>query len=105
MPTKVVAPPPDEAVVAALRGVIDPELGDNVVDLGMVRAVQVAEGGAVDVELALTIAGCPLRTQLRGDVEARVGGLPGVVSVQVHMAEMTGDERAKIAAWLAMPAR
>jgi ATP-binding protein involved in chromosome partitioning len=94
--TRAVSPPPDEAVVAALRGVVDPELGDNVVDLGMVRAVQVGEGGGVDVELALTIAGCPLRTQLRGDVEARVGGIPGVVSVQVHMAEMTGEERSRV---------
>ncbi|HEX6475717.1 MAG TPA: Mrp/NBP35 family ATP-binding protein [Acidimicrobiales bacterium] len=96
MSAKAAAPPSHDAVVAALRGVIDPELGDNVVDLGMVRGVEVAEGGGVDVDLALTIAGCPLRTQLRSDVETRVGGLPGVVSVQVRMAEMTGEERSRV---------
>jgi len=93
---KAPPPPADEAVVSALRGVIDPELGDNVVDLGMVRGVQVDAGGEVEVELALTIAGCPLRTQLRGDVEARVGGLPGVGSVTVRMAEMTAEERSRV---------
>ncbi len=98
MPPTAVSPPPHDGVIDALRGVIDPELGDNVVDLGMVRGVHVAESGAVEVELALTIAGCPLRTQLRGDIEARVGGIPGVDSVQVRMAEMTGEERSRVMA-------
>src|SRR5438094_842527 len=57
---------------------------------------EVDAGGEVEVELALTIAGCPLRTQLRGDVEARVGGLPGVGSVTVRMAEMTAEERSRV---------
>jgi ATP-binding protein involved in chromosome partitioning len=96
VPEQAPSPPADEAVVSALRGVIDPELGDNVVDLGMVRGAQVSAGGDVEVELALTIAGCPLRTQLRGDVEARVGGLPGVASVRVQMAEMTPEERSRV---------
>jgi ATP-binding protein involved in chromosome partitioning len=96
VPAKAPAPPAEEVVVAALRGVIDPELGDNVVDLGMVRGVGVGAGGDVEVELALTIAGCPLRTQLRGDVETRVGGVPGVASVAVRMAEMTADERSRV---------
>ena len=98
MAPKAPTRPPDEAVVTALRGVIDPELGDNVVDLGMVRGVQVSGNGDVEVELALTIAGCPLRTQLQGDVEARVGGIPGVTSVRVRMAEMTAEERSGVMA-------
>ncbi len=98
MPAKAPVPPADEVVVTALRGVIDPELGDNVVDLGMVRGVEVSTGGEVVVELALTIAGCPLRTQLQGDVEGRVGGLPGVASVRVRMAEMTAEERSRVMA-------
>ena len=73
------------SVRAALLGVIDPELGDNIVDLGMVRDVAVADDGQVDVEVALTIAGCPLRTQLRADVEGRVGSLPGGTSVRVTL--------------------
>ena len=49
---------------AALEQVIDPELGDNVVDLGMVRSASQADDGRVEVTLALTTAGCPLRAQL-----------------------------------------
>ncbi|HWC37492.1 MAG TPA: Mrp/NBP35 family ATP-binding protein [Acidimicrobiales bacterium] len=98
MPAEAPSPPTDEVVMAALRGVIDPELGDNVVDLGMVRGVEVGANGEVEVDLALTIAGCPLRTQLQGDVEGRVGGLPGVASVRVRMAEMTADERSRVMA-------
>ena len=64
-------PSPDD-VVNVLRGVVDPELGDNVVDLGMVKGVDVGADGGVTVRIALTIAGCPLRTQIQKDVEARV---------------------------------
>ena len=86
-------PPPEDAVRAALEGVIDPELGDNIVDLGMVRAARVEPDGRVEVEVALTVAGCPLRTQIRSDVETRVKALPGVRSVRVVLSEMGPDER------------
>ncbi len=85
--------PERETVRGALRGVIDPELGDNIVELGMVRDIDVDATGNVDVGIALTTAGCPLRAQLRDDTVARVGSLPGVTSVKVHMSEMTGDEK------------
>lgn len=77
----------------ALAQVIDPELGDNVVDLGMVRAVERAPDGRVDVTLALTTAGCPLRAQLMSDVRNRVGAVPGVTGVDVHFGEMTADQK------------
>ncbi|MGH9071961.1 MAG: Mrp/NBP35 family ATP-binding protein [Acidimicrobiales bacterium] len=86
----------DEDLRSALRGVVDPELGDNIVDLGMVRGVSVSSAGAVTVSVALTIAGCPLRAQLRRDVEARVSSLPGVASVEVLMGEMTATERSAV---------
>jgi ATP-binding protein involved in chromosome partitioning len=86
--------PPDEADVrAALLGVVDPELGDNIVDLGMVRSVSVGTDGGVVVEVALTVAGCPLRTQIKADVATRVGSLPGVTAVEVAMGEMSIEER------------
>jgi len=90
------SPPSEETVRAALLGVIDPELGDNIVDLGMVRRVSVHPGGLVEVEVALTVAGCPLRTQLRADVEVRVGSLPGVGVVEVVMGEMDAAERSAL---------
>jgi ATP-binding protein involved in chromosome partitioning len=92
------SPPAEDAVRAALLGVIDPELGDNVVDLGMIRGVRVQPDGTVDVEVALTVAGCPLRTQLRTDVERRVGSVPGVRAVRVELGTMDEAERAALMA-------
>ncbi|MDP9388288.1 MAG: Mrp/NBP35 family ATP-binding protein [Actinomycetota bacterium] len=90
--------PSEEAVRAALVAVIDPELGDNVVDLGMVRRVDVGDDGDVDVTIALTTAGCPLRAQLMKDVRLRVGGLPGVRDVRVHFGEMTEEQKKSLMA-------
>lgn len=86
-------PSPDD-VLAVLRGVVDPELGSDIVELGMARGATVDPDGIVTVELALTTAGCPLRAQLRNDVRARVGALPGVVEVRIDWSEMTQDEKA-----------
>jgi ATP-binding protein involved in chromosome partitioning len=80
----------------ALRAVIDPELGDNIVDLGMVTGVDVSAAGVIEVGVALTIAGCPLRSQLEHDVTSRLAGLPGVTSVQVRMGEMDAAGRAEV---------
>jgi len=89
--------PPSEADVReALRAVIDPELGDNIVDLGMVTGVSVSEAGAVQVSVALTIAGCPLRGQLEHDVTTRLVGLAGVASVEVRMGEMDAAARSEV---------
>lgn len=79
--------------MAALRGVIDPELGSDVVDLGMVRAATVGADGTAVVTIALTTAGCPLRAQLQRDIRARVGSLPGVRGVELDWAEMTPEEK------------
>ncbi len=90
------APPDEEQLRTALAGVVDPELGADIVELGMVRRVQVGAGGAVEVEVALTVAGCPLRTQLRSDIETRLAALPGVSRVEVSMSEMGPEERAVV---------
>src|SRR4051812_34300850 len=62
----------------------------------MVRAVEVADDGAVAVTLALTTAGCPLRAQLMNDVRARVGSVPDVDSVEVHFGEMTAAQKKQL---------
>ena len=91
------APLPSQAdVVEILRGVVDPELGSDIVELGMVGDVDVAPDGAVSVEVALTISGCPLRTQIRQDVESKVRGLPGVTDALVTFGEMTQDQRSAV---------
>ena len=79
-----------------LEAVQDPELGASIVDLGMVRDVDVDAEGAVSVQISLTIAGCPLRTQIRQDVESRVRDLPGVTGVEVRLGEMTATERSEL---------
>jgi ATP-binding protein involved in chromosome partitioning len=79
--------------MAVLRGVIDPELGADIVDLGMAQDATVDADGRVVVGLALTTAGCPLRAQLRSDVRTRVGELPGVTAVEIDWREMTPEQR------------
>src|SRR5215469_1698745 len=72
---------------------MDPELGDNVVDLGIFRSAATSADGHVTVQLALTTAACPLRSQLERDVRERVGALPGVTGVTVAMGEMDAAEK------------
>jgi ATP-binding protein involved in chromosome partitioning len=62
----------------------------------MVTGVRVSDAGAVQVEVALTIAGCPLRGQLEHDVTSRLAGLPGVASVELQMGEMDAAARSEV---------
>jgi ATP-binding protein involved in chromosome partitioning len=87
-------PAPDAGEVRrALAGVIDPELHASIVDLGMVDDITVDTDGRVRVGVALTTAGCPLRTQIKRDVESKVRGLPGVSDVTVEYAEMNQEQK------------
>src|SRR3954462_8461280 len=87
-------PPSPDDVRGMLAGVIDPELHASIVDLGMVDDVRVAADGGVVVKVALTTAGCPLRVQIRQDVESKVRGLRGVTAVKVEYGEMTREQKA-----------
>ena len=78
-----------------LRGVIDPELGSDIVDLGMAKALDIAADGTITVTIALTTAGCPLRAQIQKDIRARVGSLPGVSTVKLSWTEMDADDKAR----------
>lgn len=79
----------------ALRGVVDPELGGDVVELGMVKGIDL-EDDVATITVALTIAGCPMRAQIEKDVKRKVAALPGVESVIVEMGEMTQEERSEV---------
>ncbi len=68
----------------ALRGVIDPELGIDVVSLGLVYDVRV-RGGSVVVDLTLTTAACPLGPHIAEDARARIAALEGVTDVGVRL--------------------
>jgi ATP-binding protein involved in chromosome partitioning len=90
--------PTTEEVWRMLEAVIDPELHSSVVDLGMVRDVSVDDEGLISVEIALTIASCPLRGQIEADVESRLRGLPGATGVEIRTTAMTASERANLMA-------
>jgi ATP-binding protein involved in chromosome partitioning len=84
-----------EAVLDALSRVIDPELGRPVTELDMVRDVRI-DGPDVQVTIALTVAGCPLRSSFQDQVAAEVGGLAGVRSVRLDFDVMSPDEKAAL---------
>ncbi len=73
-----------EAALLALRGVVDPEVGINIVDLGLVYGVDV-EGSRVHVRLTMTSAACPLGEEIAAEAEQRVRSLPGIDDVGVEL--------------------
>ncbi len=81
--------------MAVLRGVIDPELGSDIVDLGMAKRATVDTDGAVTITIALTSMGCPLRAQIKNDAVARINALPGVTGVTIDWTELTAEEKAE----------
>ncbi len=90
------AAPTRDDVLALLTAVIDPELGADIVSLGMVPDVVVQPDGQVVVTVKLTIGGCPLRAQIKKDVESRVAVHPGVTGVRIEWGEMTSEERSEV---------
>ena len=96
-------PVTEAQVVEALRPVEDPELRQSIVELDMVRGVRV-DGPKVDLTIALTVAGCPLRAEITDRVTTAVRGLEGVDAVDLEFTVMTDDERAALRERLQAPA-
>jgi ATP-binding protein involved in chromosome partitioning len=88
-------PVTEAQVLDALRPVEDPELHRSIVDLDMVRRVAV-DGPRVDVTVALTVEGCPLRSEITRRVDGAVTALDGVEAVDLDFTVMTDDERAAL---------
>jgi len=84
-----------ERIQQALTQVIDPELGKNIVELGMVRDIQIEEGDVI-ITLALTMKGCPLKELLKENTRVAAEAVPGVKCVTVELATMTTDERRRL---------
>ena len=87
--------PTTDQIIEALRPVEDPELHRSIVDLGMVRDVEM-KGGVVSLTVVLTIAGCPLRNEIQNRVGTALRALDGVKDVALNFGVMTDDERAKV---------
>ncbi len=74
-----------ESVRKALRGVKDPELNLNIVDIGLVYDIFVGETGDVKVNMTLTSPGCPAGAEIVADVKRTIEDLEGVTSVEVEI--------------------
>jgi ATP-binding protein involved in chromosome partitioning len=91
--TSPLAPPTAEQITKALDGVLDPEIHRPITELGMVKNVEIGPGGAVRVEVWLTVAGCPMRDTITREVTAAVTKLPGAASVRVDLDVMSDEQR------------
>jgi Mrp family chromosome partitioning ATPase len=84
-----------ERIEAALREVMDPELGRNIVELGMVRHLHISDGD-VEVILALTTLDCPFKEQLVDEARQAILKLPEATGVEVKVEEMTQEEKGRL---------
>ena len=85
--------PTHEQIIDALRPVEDPELRRSIVDLGMVRDIRIGADGAIGVQIALTVAGCPLRNEIQNRVGGAVTQVAGVTGFTLDFTVMTDQER------------
>jgi ATP-binding protein involved in chromosome partitioning len=86
--------PSRDEILSSLEAVIDPELRRNIVELGMVRSIDMGEGGEVDVMVSLTTPGCPIRNHFQTAVADAVGALEGVTRVNVAFDVLSDQEKA-----------
>ncbi len=93
-----------DTVEAALRGVIDPELNADIVELGMVSGIDIADSHAT-IGVALTVAACPMRDQIETDVVRKVKAIPGIDSVSVDVTAMTNSQRSELMGKVRLRAR
>jgi metal-sulfur cluster biosynthetic enzyme len=77
--------PTEEQVREALRHVVDPELGINIVDLGLVYDVDISDQGLVHIEYTLTTMGCPIGPLIEHQMQSFLEKVPGVSSVEAEM--------------------
>jgi ATP-binding protein involved in chromosome partitioning len=88
--------PTQEQITEKLRAVIDPELRRSIVDLGMVRSIEVKDGGRVEVVVSLTTPGCPIRAHFEQAVAEQVRQLEGVSSVGVGFDVLSDEEKGNL---------
>ena len=85
--------PTRDQVIDSLRSVIDPELRRDIVELEMVRSVDVHENGVVDVMVSLTTPGCPIRSHFQTGVAEAVRKLDGVTGVNISFDVLSDNEK------------
>ena len=85
----------NDLLLKHLSSVYDPELGVNIVDLGMVKDIA-HENDKVTVKLALTIASCPMRSQIESEITRKLKLIENISSVEIEIVEMNQDERTAV---------
>jgi ATP-binding protein involved in chromosome partitioning len=95
--------PTKEQVTEALKAVIDPELRRSIVELEMVRAIDIKDAGVVDVTVSLTTPGCPIKNHFQTAVVTSVSALEGVSRVNVGFDVLTDQEKAGLQRKLGRP--
>ena len=88
-PAEVAATEPGGAlydgVISALKEIYDPEIPVNIYELGLIYGVDVSQDGDVMVTMTLTTPHCPVAESMPGEVELRVGAVPGVRDAEVNL--------------------
>jgi FeS assembly SUF system protein len=75
----------EDAVIAALKTVFDPEIPVDIYELGLIYAIEIGEDGAVKIEMTLTAPGCPAAQELPVQVADALRSVPGVTDVKVEV--------------------
>ena len=88
--------PTRDQVIDSLRSVIDPELRRDIVELEMVRSIDLHDNGVVDVMVSLTTPGCPIRSHFQTGVAQAVSGLDGVTGVNVSFDVLSENEKSAL---------
>lgn len=98
--TEVAAGVTEQSVREALATVHDPEINRPITDIGMVKSVEIGDGGAVQVAVYLTVSGCPMRETITQRVTDAVSRVPGVTSVAVELDVMSEEQRRELSTLL-----
>ena len=85
-----------EEILKALEVVIDPELHRSIVELDMVRSIDIGANGVVDVTVSLTTPGCPVKGHFQTSVAEAIGALEGVTHVNVYFDVLTDTQKAAL---------
>ena len=74
-----------EDVIAMLQTIFDPEIPINIHELGLIYSVEISAASVVDIQMTLTAPGCPVAQSFPGEIEAKVGSVPGVAEANVEL--------------------
>ena len=95
--------PTREQITEALKAVIDPELRKDIVELDMVRSIDIKDAGVVDVTVSLTTPGCPIKSHFQTAVAKTVSSLDGVTRVNVGFDVLNDQQKSELQRKLGRP--